>query len=399
MLLPKVVEGARLPLNPPPKTEALAGIPVSKPTSIARIPAIDGLRGLAALMVLAQHLYGVPLGYGWPVSHVFGMPFTPVAFFQQGGSGVELFFVLSGFCLAYPIMARAPQPPDWKRYFVHRARRILPPYWIMYLICAAVTTWVHHTGIQPWASSHLNQAVSFSRFVQGFLLVNILYNVVFWTLVVEARWYFVLPLLMLLYLRLPDSPRRGFYIFVLTAAVSLSWSWICAHSGHGGRLQQIFSVMPSMLWMFGAGIWAASLTVYRWRSGHQSSLITWSPAIMALCIFFLVVPLPSGPGIERARHCLWTLFHFALLLASLHIPKFIRMASWKPLVAVGAFSYSLYLSHLLILELVYPVLRPLNWSPLLQLLFYQGLLGPACVGAAYLFYLFAEKPFLRKPSQ
>ena len=95
-----------------------------------RIPAVDGFRALAMLMVIACHawefghhptLYIAPLG--WRME-IFG-------FFERGSYGVDLFMVLSGFCLFLPLCKseQALAKFHWKNFYQRRARRIIPPYY------------------------------------------------------------------------------------------------------------------------------------------------------------------------------------------------------------------------------------------------------------------------------
>src|SRR4051812_38861600 len=80
-----------------------------------RIAAIDGLRALACLMVLAYHTSQFAYQHQpWPVRHLAG--------------GVDIFIVLSGFCLFLPVTA-SPDRFSARRFFRQRARRIVPAYY------------------------------------------------------------------------------------------------------------------------------------------------------------------------------------------------------------------------------------------------------------------------------
>src|SRR6516164_4323804 len=84
-----------------------------------RIAYIDGLRALAVLLVVAHHI---------------GEQYFPaVAAFGLGRHGVDLFFVLSGFCLSYPTLERLARDGsatfDVAEFAKRRLIRIIPPYW------------------------------------------------------------------------------------------------------------------------------------------------------------------------------------------------------------------------------------------------------------------------------
>src|SRR5688572_16224746 len=86
-----------------------------------RLPALDGLRGLAVLLVLLDHASDAEL-------YMF-----PGAVMNRAGKyGVYLFFVLSAFLLAHLLLIRPPQeltqPRTWINYFIRRFLRIFPLY-------------------------------------------------------------------------------------------------------------------------------------------------------------------------------------------------------------------------------------------------------------------------------
>lgn len=102
-----------------------------------RLDYIDALRGIAALWVVAfhtVHLYSAQQSSPNPVTQAF------VSVAEYGHLGVNLFLVLSGFCLFYPIArkypAQAPVTPTFRSFMKRRARRILPPYYALLTLLA-----------------------------------------------------------------------------------------------------------------------------------------------------------------------------------------------------------------------------------------------------------------------
>src|ERR1700722_19089655 len=96
--------------------------PPAKPT---HLPFLDGLRAVAILGVVAYHTWGHT-----PSLHKYSW----LQFAWAGNHGVELFFVISGFCLAYPTLRRLHEGGaysfDFRSYIVRRMVRILPPFWV-----------------------------------------------------------------------------------------------------------------------------------------------------------------------------------------------------------------------------------------------------------------------------
>src|SRR5258705_8423431 len=83
------------------------------------LPALDGLRGLAILLVLLTHAIGLPLE---PVNTAFDAAVHAVA--RVGWTGVDLFFVLSGFLITGILLDTRDEPRRWSRFFARRALRI-----------------------------------------------------------------------------------------------------------------------------------------------------------------------------------------------------------------------------------------------------------------------------------
>lgn len=97
---------------------------VAREVPISRIPALDGLRGLAILLVLL-----------W---HCLFAEFTPIALIRKllfvgklSWSGVDLFFVLSGFLIGGILLDARSSPRYFQTFYLRRAFRILPLYFLV----------------------------------------------------------------------------------------------------------------------------------------------------------------------------------------------------------------------------------------------------------------------------
>ena len=87
------------------------------------IDSLDGVRGIAILLVLSMH-------GGW---------------FDNGWIGVDLFFVLSGFLITGILRRTRSEPFYWRRFYIKRATRILPP--LLFGIAVTVLLWPHQSPI------------------------------------------------------------------------------------------------------------------------------------------------------------------------------------------------------------------------------------------------------------
>src|SRR2546421_594614 len=173
------------------------------PYERGRLPFIDGLRGLAMLWVLVYHCWVHTVRTPIPVS-VGARHLDLTAPRHLGYLGVQLFLVLSGFCLTYPLARRgaAGMTLDLRRFFRRRAWRILPPYYVALAAFALLPTVERgiRSALGQDASevSHVTagQLVSHVLMVHNFSLAWMgAINASFWTLALEWQLYMLFPLL------------------------------------------------------------------------------------------------------------------------------------------------------------------------------------------------------------
>jgi peptidoglycan/LPS O-acetylase OafA/YrhL len=144
------------------------------------IPALDGLRGVAILLVLFYHLFNVGIFKGW---------------FNYGWIGVDLFFVLSGFLITSILLKSKGKPDYFKNFYLNRALRILPLYFGVLLIFAFIAPYFTPT---KW---FVSDQVYFWTFTQGYLILkgqntDPLFHL--WSLAIEEQFYLVWPFIILI---------------------------------------------------------------------------------------------------------------------------------------------------------------------------------------------------------
>lgn len=155
------------------------------PAIAGQVPALDGLRALAIILVMARH--GLRAEGHAPALMIGG--WDALAPLVNGWVGVDLFFVLSGYLIAGSLMRDGA--PGIGAYVVNRALRILPAYYAVLLIVAfgLVPFYpVSDTGLGLRIAYHL-------LFLQDYLPAN--FVVVFWSLGVEEKFYLLAPLIVL----------------------------------------------------------------------------------------------------------------------------------------------------------------------------------------------------------
>ena len=363
----------------PPKTPTLL-----KP----HLAFIDGLRAIAALFVMVCHAYFEPAN-GYYASHLMnhlGLTYGHIA--------VDVFIVVSGFCLMLPIARRGDQMPPLKQFFTRRALRILPPYYASLLLsCLFIVTVAHDVTGTVWDNS---LPLTMPQFLAHLFLVHDLplglkggsINYPLWSIAVECQIYLLLPLIV------PSLRRFGI-------AWTLGWTiglGLLLHVAFQGRLD---SATPWYLGLFTLGAVAARETLSR-------PCPFWRPLANGLWTLIVLVIIAKGkvffgtysPYFDTLIG-LATALTMAATFQDAPTQKFrlTRWLSWPPLARVGLFSYSLYLVHAPLLhacDLVFTRLFHPGPVPMFLLLLAAT---PLIVATAYGFHLLFEKPFLtaRRP--
>lgn len=285
-----------------------------------RIAYVDGLRALAVLLVVASHAakWDPALPQGWALQA-----------WMQGTHGVDLFFVLSGFCLSYPIL-RSLQTRGWTTfdiagYMARRIVRIVPPYYFAMAVLALVLFGLPHLGWEVPGSFALanlgwldvgKQAIFADRHIHFI-------NPSFWTLAIEWRWYFLFPLALWLWTR---SVRAFLFVVACCAAAA-------ALTSAGGF---DLPVLPAFL----LGIAAAEIELRQAARGRLSLLLF----ALALCVAIFSAP-SSMLGYFMQVQTGWQVAAFFLVVAAGSVPALRSALAFRPLVWVGIASYSIYLVH------------------------------------------------------
>lgn len=374
-------------------TQKLAAENVTQPAK--RLESVDGLRGLACLIVLLFHCCAYFGKSAWPAVNIGSLHVTQARIFAYGYGGVDLFFVLSGFCLAYPIMSRMDRPVDWKQYALNRVRRIIPPYWAAVALFAAMSLLIAHYRPEPIYSQHPLGWPGLHQFVYCLLLVAPAFNSSFWTLVVEWRWYFILPVLIWLWHKIGAV---GVLLFTIPISLFAIFVYMPSHQEH---LKFFVGHIPIFIPLFAIGICTASL-VSQAQNSWQRNLVRFAPVgivLSALTVWIYTPIWQTGfpPVGAVLRLVTFGPLCFFAVLAATHEGPVKRWLSWRPLVGVGTFSYSLYLIHEPLISLAAIMILPKHWPNIVQFSCQVLILPALMIGLAYLFFLAFEKPFLRRP--
>ena len=346
-----------------------------------RLAGLDGVRGLAALYVVINHVF-LRAFPGYPVDHA---PFW-AGWFIYGRFAVVVFIVLSGFSLALSPARRGWRLDGISRFAQRRAWRILPAYWAALAFSLAVA-WL----IVPQPGHGMPDARSV--LVNGLLMQNVVGahspNAAFWSMAVEAQLYLAFPLLLLIV--------RRFGAIVMLAAATFIVAGVGIVGPHIGLDTFVIQSPPDLAALFAVGVLAAGIVVasrartswpWHWLALAAAlpvlGTIAWQGSVWTLDHLFWV-DLALGPAV-------------ACLLAGLATGRpasVLRLLDTRPIRSLGSSSYSLYLTHAPIVVVVYEKIvagRVAQGVP--AFLVTLAIALPLTIAFARLFASVFEKPFL-----
>ncbi len=333
------------------------------PSTGKNLATLDGLRGLAALLVLADHT---------------GLP----GFRGTGMVGVTLFFCLSGYLLCLPFAgegSRIVSAEYMKKYFARRFCRILPMY---YFVLTA--GYFYSQRYEDYIRSLL--------FLQG--------NSILWTVLQEIHFYTLLPLIFMIHHFIFRGRLTGILIFLGGVGFAYNHNWLPIHTMYG-----MGHTMPLYLGIFLVGIMMGYF-YQKWdRIKYRNILSLLGHPGVVFTMFALAVSLPGLRSFIAGHRVVetWVLeglypYLTGCLILGLSITERNRAQkffahSW--LRAIGLISYSVYLLHPVFLDLVkYIFSTYFNTQPngVVKFLFTLVLVLPASV----MTYTYIERPFIRR---
>ena len=316
-----------------------------------QIRTVQALRAIAALFVVIYH------------STILSRDRTSLAqayVWENGNSGVDLFFVISGFIMVLSSRQLRRQAEGWSKFIRLRLIRIVPLYWLVTAAKLALVTIMPavalHTRTNGW-----NAAASFLFLPSHDAAGNIIpVLAIAWTLSFEMLFYVAFAAALFLSL----SP-----LLVVTPAMAALAALSLARQG---SWPAIATLADPIVLEFVLGMAIGSLFMARdARQVHSPTAVL--VGVLGLAALAL---LPTHDRWERVLT--WGVAAAATLWAALAIEPQAGHAVPKPLVAIGEASYSLYLTHGFVLPMVGAVIVAAHLPPLAT----SVVLIPACVIAS-----------------
>ena len=315
--------------------------------------ALDGIRGGAILMVIAWHQYACTPHP--PPTHVFGLVERITSY---GWSGVQLFFVLSGFLIANKLLKYNSLIKNIHKFYIHRAARILPLYALCLLAFWVVqTSTADHGYANP---SLLKQGHTplwhYFAFIQNYSMLERgvpgAWLTVTWSMAVEVQFYLIFPFIV----ACCPAHRLGKILLLLVTVPVFFRFIILATNPNGGAC--ITLSLPTRIDAFALG----ALAAYKLRHGWVPNRVKCKTVAIAGLAVFLAAPDVLPLLSHYSRLCLLALCDSAAAVAFVSIivlavrPNHgwvIRLLTFPPLVWLGLVSYALYLFHEPIFYLVH----------------------------------------------
>jgi peptidoglycan/LPS O-acetylase OafA/YrhL len=332
------------------------------------IPALDGIRALAILLVLLFHWF--------PVDHwVNVLPNGPI--------GVTLFFVLSGYLISNILMGQQAAGtflPSFKNFVIRRALRIFPIYFLVLLgllvgkkIGIQVVTDFYEHPFYYWTYVYnhwLERTQNWSDMLSPY-----------WSLSVEEQFYIVWPFFMML---IPSGKRLlGFLWSVVVLGIIARYILVYKLDGIGVYM---ITCVDTFAW--------GALLAYYLRNGRSAELGIWIGRlwipVLILWIILCVMHTDADLVKQLFFRSLTSMVSVALLFQAMQEGILARIFSWTPLRKLGQMSYGVYLYHMLVPDLVYQLASRLH-IPLPEDPYHViGILGLFLI--AVISYRWIEKP-------
>ena len=357
------------------------------------IPALDGLRGIAIILVLFHHLtiYRPTTGVGEQIASV------PLF----GWSGVDVFFVLSGFLITGILIDSRSGRHYFRNFYARRTLRIFPLYYLVLFLALVILPLLPRLhdvlvgeyeipAYWPYWTYLTNFAVADHGFLHGLLDIC-------WSLAIEEQFYLVWAVVVFL------CPTRWLWA-ICAAIIVVSPIARNVALNRGSEFTPIYV----LTWFRLDGLATGALLAWLVRRDWLPTLVPWAPTVaFAGLAAIVMIVVNTGDSwwwhseMQRVGYSVIALVSGAMLVGALNPSAgalWPRLMSAGWLRAFGKYSYCLYLIHLPVMRAMreyvfdpgdYAMLAP--WTG--QAIFYVAATAPA-FALAWLSWRFFEAPIL-----
>lgn len=309
-----------------------------------RIASLDGLRGIAILLVIPHNSDIFPAVKNW------AFPFAVLS--HAGWTGVQLFFVLSGFLITGYLLDSRGSPNYYRAFFARRVLRIFPLYFLVLIIFLLILP--HIVQLSEARLETYDQQVWLWVFLSNWTQPfngTVVWFPHFWSLAVEEQFYLVWPFVVAL------VPKRRLLLTTLIVAGIAITSRIVRHKmGSSSDVIYMFTTtrMDALALGAAAAVLARRQDILELCRKHQAGL-----AISALGLALVSAAISRvfdthDPGTIFIGYTLLATAG-AMLILALYAGSgsgnwLERIFSIAPLRACGKYSYAMYIFHMLVIQ-------------------------------------------------
>lgn len=353
----------------------------SFPARSARYELLDPLRGIAIIAVMLLHFSERGRESG---DHLVHDRLWPIL--QHGYLGVQLFFVISGYCIAAALYGAMKKETPFRYFMTRRLRRIFPPYWFS-IILVVLLGWMTILILKT-PSAVVFPLSNFDWFCNVFLIQGPLHakdaNLVYWSLSIEIQFYLVMAVGLLL-----RKQTEAWLLFV-TAAFMLF-----EHTAPWPLWGTIIVYWPEFVCGIAAYYWLTQRMEWKWTPALLILLVALNLGLHILQYEAFIQP--DGRFIRPLK----ILFCLVCMILMLALKRFDRSISGSrpmgPLTWFGVISYSLYLTHVPVGTRLFNLTDRLIGLDGLKWLFCGVMAMVVCTSFGWFFFRWFEKPWLNSP--
>jgi len=351
------------------------------------IPEIEGLRFISILLVIFSHINNNLLRV-YPSSPLSATGSRLAIFLEECGAGVNIFFFISGFILAMPLLKANvydQQKISWRHYYYRRLTRIEPPYIITLILFLLAVLFILH---QPFSYAMEHFVAS------AFYMHNAIYNhistinPVAWTLEIEIQYYLIFPLFATALFFKNHLLRRCslFAFFILTCIF---------HPEEVSLFTQKYYLTKSLVaywYIFIIGIVVADfyLITKKFLSVKKNILFDLS----GLAALFFIITLS---GFQSLSYKFFIFICYVVLFVSVFKGKLLNKIFTNTWVTIiGGMCYSIYLLHYAITYFIMQAftINIFSYNYLIDILIQSIIIIPFILIISTIFFVFLERPFM-----
>jgi len=240
------------------------------------VDTLDGFRAAAAFLVLIFHYWQ----QSWVTMEInigsLNIDFTPIV--SMGSLGVELLFVLSGFCLYYPLAMHPGRKLHIGQYAWKRFSRILPTYFLCVIVAA-----VYQIG-------KLDPATLREQFIGNMTLTQMMtpslsynrLNGALWSIAIEAQFYLLFPFLLKIF------KKKPYWVMAAAFVIGETWRWYLRDIDHS-QINHYMNQLPGMIDVYVGGMLAAHITAQLKRTLTDEQQKALAPMFTLGTIMFIMM--------------------------------------------------------------------------------------------------------------